>query len=111
MDRRNFVRFMIDTEVDLQFIPGYGFMAARTCNLSTDGMFIETGTNDVLKYRIVRTKIWLRFQYLTRSVIVIGKIVRRSHNGFALHYRRSESIHNFLVNTIPDHPDIRQNVQ
>jgi hypothetical protein len=110
MERRGSIRFLIDAEVDLQFIPDYGFMAAHTNNLSVNGMFIETGIIEILQYRIVQTRIWLQSQYLSRSVVLIGNIVHRSQNGFALHFGRSEMIHDFLINISQNHSSIRQPV-
>ena len=98
MEQRGNKRYKLNIEVDLQFSPQLGFMAAHTRDLSNDGVFVETGPIDLPpQHRIVRARIWLQDQFLSKAEVLTGIIVRYTHDGFALRFGRSEGIGRFLA--------------
>jgi hypothetical protein len=102
MEQRGNKRYKLNIEVDLQFSPQHGFMAAHTRDLSIDGAFIETGHTDTPpQHRIVRARIWLQDQFLSKAEILTGIIVRYGHEGFALRFGHSEGIRKFLATVVP----------
>ena len=102
MEQRGNQRYKLSIEVDLQFSTQHGFMAAHTRDLSTDGVYIETGHVDTPpQHRIVRARIWLQDQFLSKAEVLTGIIVRRGHDGFAVRFGRSDGIRNFLAGMFP----------
>jgi hypothetical protein len=98
MEHRSNKRYKLSIEVDLQFSPQLGFMAAHTRDLSSDGVFVETGHMDIPpQHRIVRARIWLQDQFLSKAEVLTGIIVRYAHDGFALRFGRSDGIGKFLA--------------